>query len=135
MSEKDNARPIGNEVWLAPIGIFAAGFGAGAFRQLPPWAAASFVLGGLVVLFGLIAYTGRRSVSRPTPEKAPEKTPEQVGAEVYALALQPTVIEVTLTRDGKDIIADIARRQKVPIGMIPVLALREYVQEHGRRLE
>ncbi len=122
---------IGNEVWFVPVGIFAAGFGAGAFRQLPAWAATLLVMAGAVLIFGVVIYTMKRSVPRP----APEKTPEQVGAEVYALALQPTVIEVTLTRDGKDIVADIARRQKVPIGMIPVLALREYLQEHGRRLE
>lgn len=123
---------IGNEVWLVPVGIFAAGFGAGSFRQLPAWAATLLVMAGAVLIFGVIIYTLRRSAPSPP---ATEKTPEQVGAEVYASALKPTTIGVVLTRDGKDIVADIARRQGVPFEQVPVIAVQEYVQKHGRRIE
>ena len=122
---------IGNEVWLVPVGIFAAGFGAGSFRQLPAWAATLLVMAGAVLIFGVILYTLRRSTPKDTgtPDPTP-KDMERLGAKVYALSKEPFVLDVSVGGSAKHVLAAIARRKRVPIDMVPVLALREYVARH-----
>ena len=88
-------------------------------------------MAGAVLIFGGIIYTLRRSTPKDTgtPDPTP-KDMERLGAKVYALSKEPFVLDVSIGGSAKHVLAAIARRKRVPIDMVPVLALREYVARH-----